>query len=190
MITNHTHINKDQLWKNDKFCLLYIEKDIIRHAKIYAQLDLMPVCLPSVDIEHGSACFTTRMPGYLKREKKISLNIFSPNKCSKNKDEPLDEYDICAGFPDKTGAYQSYQEEINFGAALFCYKSADSTIPILTGLASRKDLSPKNDKPGIFTNIYKIKSEIQAQLGNFFSFFWKEIKKIFSSFMDKLDKLY
>ena len=126
----------------------------------------MPVCLPSSDIEHGSACYTTQMPGILKREKKVSLNLFEPEKCSTPKYK-IDENDICAGYPTSTGDIQGYQGEINFGAALICFKSNDLTRPILTGIASRKDLSPNKDEPGIYTNIYRIKSSIQAQLGKF-----------------------
>ena len=51
-------------------------------AKNIANLDLMPVCLPSVEIENGSACFTTSMPGFLKREKNIPLNLFKPEQCN------------------------------------------------------------------------------------------------------------
>ena len=49
----------------------------------------------------------------------------------------------------------------------------------MTGIASRKDLSPRNNKPGVFTNIYKIKSEIQAQLGNCFFVFLKRNQENF-----------
>ena len=146
--------------------MLHIEKDIIRFAKYKANLELMPVCLPSSDIEHGSACYTTQMPGFLKRERKISLNLFESEKCSIPKYN-IDENDICAGFPTSSGDIQGYQGEINFGAALICFKSNDLTRPILTGISSRKDLSPNKDKPGIYTNIFRIKSLIQGQLGKF-----------------------
>ena len=71
-----------KLDKDDKFCLLHINENIIERAKIIANLDLMPVCLPSVEIEHGSACFTTSMSGYMKREKNIHLNLFKPETCT------------------------------------------------------------------------------------------------------------
>ena len=155
--------------------MLYIEKDIISHGKyrFNPPVHFMPICLPSmpisdiIDQRDRPGCFTTRMPGDLKSEKTVSLYVFSKDECSKNKDESLDEYDICAGFPDDNGDYQSYQDQINYGAALICYKSNDDKTLILTGIASRKDLSPRNNKPGVFTNIYKIKSEIQKQLSEF-----------------------
>ena len=82
----------------------------------------MPLCLPMSDIEHGSACYTTQMPGILKREKKVALNIFESENCSTPKYK-IDENDICAGYPTSSGDIQGYQGEINFGAALICFKS-------------------------------------------------------------------
>ena len=72
----------DKLWKDDNFCLLHINDNIIERAKVIANLRLMPVCLPSVEVEHGSDCFTTSMPGYMQREKNIHLTLFKQDKCN------------------------------------------------------------------------------------------------------------
>ena len=76
-------------------------------------------------------------------------------------------YEVCAGFPDSDGTYKAYQGAINFGAALICYQQSDPTKPILTGIATRKDLSPTKDSPGVYTDVFKIKKSIQERLGMF-----------------------
>ena len=77
----------------------------------------------------------------------------------------VNRYEVCAGFPNSYGTYKAYKGAINFGAALICYQQSDPTKPILTGIATRKDLSPSKDSPGVYTDIFKIKKSIQERLG-------------------------
>ena len=48
---------------------------------------------------------------------------------------------------------------------MICYQQSDPTKPILTGIATRKDLSPSKDSPGVYTDVFKIKNSIQKRLG-------------------------
>ena len=73
--------------------------------------------------------------------------------------------EICAGFPNPSGNYKASHANINFGAALICYQKDDTTKPILTGIATRKELSPSMDSPGVYIDVFKIKESIQKQLG-------------------------
>ena len=59
-----------------------MKENIIKIAKHRANLDLMPACLPKVEVQDGARCFTTAMPGFMKREKRVSLNLSSSQKCS------------------------------------------------------------------------------------------------------------
>ena len=77
----------------------------------------------------------------------------------------VNHFEVCAGFPNSDGTYKAYQGAINFGAALICYQKSDPTKPILTGIATRKDLSPSKDSPGVYTDVFKIKKSIQDRLG-------------------------
>ena len=66
------------------------------------------------------------------------------------------------------GKIKGFKGRINFGSALICYEEDDvlQTKPILTGIASRQFWSPNHDSPGMYTNIFKMKSLIQQKLGN------------------------
>ena len=120
------------------------------------------------------------MPGFMKREKRVSLNLASSQKCSERfifnfntsincfLRYPVFNNEICAGLQTSNGDIRGFKGDINFGAALICYEKNDflQNKPILAGIASRKHWSPNHDSPGMYTNIYKEKKSIKKKLGD------------------------
>ena len=160
--------------KDDDFCLIHTNTNIINYAKKMVNVNLMSICLPESEVKslNGNvSCFTSGERKWLNEEywdyrrndPIVPLNLLKPEKCEYT--HLMDETKLCAGIQDhKTGNIKAYKGnlESNYGAALFCYDLKNKT-PVLVGIAAKNHLSPQPNNPGIYTDVFKIKSKIQKQ---------------------------